>query len=98
MIPMDPLEEVARIGVFLVSLLLFFPVVIAYARVRTSRMGWIALALGLFLVMGTVLLLGALSEGINRAISEGVAYSLDLLALVMLAVGLLWCHEPAHVS
>ncbi len=80
------------------SLLLFFPVVIAYARVRTSRVGWIALAFGLFLVMGTVLLLEVLSDGISRAISEGVAYSLDLLALVMLAVGLLRRHEPAHVS
>ncbi len=86
---MDLFEATARIGVFVVTVVLFILTFIAYRQVASPRMRWVAASFGIFLILGTVLLLEVLSDQINNAVTEGMDYGIGLLALVVLAVGLL---------
>ncbi len=89
MVTMDLFEAIARVGVFVVTAVLFILTFIAYRQVGSPRMRWVAASFGIFLILGTVLLLEVLSTQINNAVTEGMDYSIGLLALLVLAVGLL---------
>lgn len=89
MVAMEPLEMTARIGVFAITGILFILMALAYLRVRSPRMLWVAASFALFFAGGVVLLSEVLSSEVNAAVSEGLNYSISLLALVILAASLL---------
>ncbi len=89
MVSIDPFEMASRVGVFVVSTVLFLLMLVAYLRVRTPRMLGVASSFALFFVGGIILFLEVLSDEANAAVSEGLNYSITLVALVTLAAALL---------
>ncbi len=89
MVSIEAFEAASRVGVFVVSTVLFLLMLLAYLRVRTPRMLGVASSFALFFAGGIVLFLEVLNEDVNAAVSEGVNYSITLVALVTLAAALL---------
>jgi ABC-type bacteriocin/lantibiotic exporter with double-glycine peptidase domain len=89
MVAMEPLEMTSRIGVFAVTGVLFALMAVAYLRVPSPRMLWVAVSFALFFAGGIILVSEVLNNEFNAAVSEGLNYTISLVALVVLAASLL---------
>jgi ABC-type branched-subunit amino acid transport system permease subunit len=83
------IEMVIGIGLIATTALLFAIVVLAYLRMRNTRMLLITLGFGTFFIAALLHLPGIFSEEFSLMLPENVFLLLQLIGLIFIAAGVL---------
>jgi hypothetical protein len=82
-------DVVVRVGLVIATAFLFGVVFLAYLRVRNTKMLFVALGFGTFLVNALVHLPELFSEQYSIMLSENVFLLIHLIGLLFISVGIL---------
>ncbi len=83
------LDVVLRVGLTLATSFLFGIMFLAYRRTRTRRMLFVAAGFAVFFVHALITLPELFSDAYLVAMSENVHLLIHLIALVLIAIGIL---------
>ena len=83
------IEMVIGIGLIATTALLFAIVLLAYLRMRNTRMLLITLGFGTFFIAAILHLPGIFSEEFSLMLPENVFLLLQLIGLIFIAIGVL---------
>jgi hypothetical protein len=83
------IEMVIGVGLIATTTLLFVIVLLAYLRIRTTRMLFISLGFGTFFIAAMLHLPKILSEAYSLMLSENVFLLFQLIGLIFIIIGVL---------
>ncbi len=83
------LDVIIRVGLVIATAFLFGIVFLAYMRVKNTKMLFVALGFGTFLVNSLIHLPELVSESYSIMLSENVFLLIHLVGLLFIAVGTL---------
>jgi hypothetical protein len=83
------LDVVLRVGLTLATSILFVIVFIGYWRTRSRKMLFVAAGFAVFFIHALIYIPGLFSDGYEIAISENIHLLIHLIALVLIAIGIL---------
>jgi hypothetical protein len=83
------LDVIIRVGLVVSTAFLFGIVFMAYLRVRTTKMLFVALGFGIFLVNSLIHLPELVSESYSIMLSENIYLFIYLVGLLFITVGIL---------
>ena len=82
------LDVIIRVGLVIATAFLFGIVFLAYMRVKNTKMLFVALGFGTFLVNSLIHLPELVSESYSIMLSENVFLLIHLVGLLFIAVGI----------
>jgi hypothetical protein len=83
------LDTIIRVGLVIATAFLFGIVFLAYLRVKNTKMFFVALGFGTFLVNALIHLPELISENYSIMLSENLFLFIHLVGLLFIAVGIL---------
>jgi uncharacterized protein (DUF486 family) len=83
------IDVIIRVGLLIASGLLFTFILLAYLRLRNSKLGFITLGFGILFIDSILLIPELMFENFTMGFTDNVHLAIHLIAMIFISIGVL---------